>query len=40
MKRKNNIVVTGALGQDGIILSQILVKKKYNVHGVIKKNKK
>ena len=40
MKRKNNIVVTGALGQDGIILSQILVKKKYNVHGILKKNKK
>ena len=40
MKQKNNIVVTGALGQDGIILSQILVKEKYKVYGLIKKNKK
>jgi len=40
MKQKDNIVVTGALGQDGIILSQILVKEKYKVYGLIKKNKK
>ena len=26
MKQYNNIVVTGALGQDGIILSKILIK--------------
>ena len=35
---KKNIVITGALGQDGIILSKLLLKKKYNVFGVIKKN--
>jgi GDPmannose 4,6-dehydratase len=36
--KKKNIVITGALGQDGIILSKLLLKKKYNVFGVIKKN--
>ena len=38
MLKKKNIVITGALGQDGIILSKLLLKKKYNVFGVIKKN--
>jgi len=36
--KKKNIVITGALGQDGIILSKSLLKKKYNVFGVVKKN--
>tara|TARA_B100000780_G_C21113837_1_gene450378 strand:+ start:1522 stop:2424 length:903 start_codon:yes stop_codon:yes gene_type:complete len=36
--KKKNIVITGALGQDGIILSKLLLKKKYNVFGIIKKN--
>ena len=38
MLKKKNIVITGALGQDGIILSKLLLKKKYNVFGIIKKN--
>ena len=38
MFKKKNIVITGALGQDGIILSKSLLKKKYNVFGVVKKN--
>ena len=37
MKKKKNIVITGALGQDGIILSKLLIKKKYNIYGVVKK---
>ena len=41
MKKKKNIIITGALGQDGIILSKLLIKKKYNIYGVVKKlNKK
>ena len=41
MKKKKNVVIIGALGQDGIILSKLLIKKKYNIYGVVKKlNKK
>lgn len=36
---KKNILITGALGQDGLILSNLLIKKKYNVHGIIKNKK-
>ena len=38
MFKKKNIIITGALGQDGIILSKSLLKKNYNVFGVVKKN--
>tara|TARA_Y100001970_G_scaffold290895_1_gene426158 strand:- start:54 stop:935 length:882 start_codon:yes stop_codon:yes gene_type:complete len=34
------IIITGALGQDGFILSKILLKNKYKVFGIIKNNKK
>lgn len=34
-----NILITGAQGQDGIILSQILIKKGFNVTGVIRSKK-
>ena len=37
MFKKKNIVITGALGQDGIILSKILLKKNFNVLGLVKK---
>ena len=37
MMLKKNIVITGALGQDGIILSKILLKKNFNVIGIVKK---
>ena len=40
INKNNNIAITGALGQDGIILSQILLKQKFKVHGIIKKNTK
>ena len=30
-----NIVITGALGQDGIILSKILIKNKFKVFGLV-----
>ena len=33
------IIITGALGQDGRILSKILIKKKYKVFGLIKRKK-
>mgnify|MGYP001321194903 CR=1 FL=1 len=35
-----NVIITGSLGQDGIILSKLLREKKYNVHGFINKNRK
>ena len=37
MSKKKNIVLTGALGQDGLILSKILLKNGYNVVGIVKK---
>ena len=36
---KKKILITGALGQDGLILSNILLKKNYNVFGIIKNKK-
>ena len=38
MLKKRNIVITGALGQDGVILSKLLLKKNYNIFGIIKRN--
>jgi GDPmannose 4,6-dehydratase len=37
MLKNKNIVITGALGQDGIILSKLLLKKKFKVFGIVKK---
>jgi len=37
MSQNKNIVITGALGQDGLILSKLLLKKKFNVFGIVKK---
>jgi GDP-D-mannose dehydratase len=34
------VLITGALGQDGIILSRIFQKKNFEVHGFIEKKKK
>ena len=34
------VLITGALGQNGKILSYIYLKKKFKVYGLIKKNKK
>ena len=34
------ILITGALGQDGLILSKILLKNKYKVFGIVKNYKK
>ena len=34
------VLITGALGQDGIILSKIFLKKGYKVFGIIKKKNK
>ena len=34
---KRNIIISGALGQDGIILSNLLSKNNYNIIGVVKK---
>lgn len=35
-----SVLITGALGQDGIILSKIYLKKKFKVFGIIKKKNK
>ena len=39
MINKQKVIITGAAGQDGLILSKILLKKKFNVYGIIKKKK-
>ena len=33
---KKSIVITGAVGQDGLILSKLLLKKGYKVFGIVK----
>ena len=35
-KVKKNIIITGAYGQDGTILSKIIDKDKYKVIGIVK----
>ncbi len=37
--RKKNIIITGAKGQDGIILSKLLNKKNYRIIGIVRKLK-
>ena len=37
MTKKKNIVITGILGQDGQILTNIILNKGYNIIGVVKK---
>ena len=39
-KYKKKIIITGALGQDGIILSKLFIKNKFQVFGFVKKIKK
>ncbi len=39
-QRKKNIIITGAYGQDGIILSKLLSKKNYKVTGLVRHLKK
>ena len=34
------ILITGAYGQDGVLLSKILIKNKYKVYGFVKKKNK
>ena len=36
MAKKKSIVITGAVGQDGLILSKLLLKKGYKVVGIVK----
>ena len=38
MLKKRNIVITGALGQDGVILSKLLLKRNYQVFGIVKRS--
>ena len=40
MTNKKRIIITGALGQSGRILSKILINKGYKVYGFINKNNK
>jgi GDP-D-mannose dehydratase len=37
---KKNIIITGALGQDGVILSKLFLKNNFKIFGIIKKLKK
>jgi GDPmannose 4,6-dehydratase len=37
--KKKNIIITGAKGQDGIILSKLLSKKNYKIIGLVKRTK-
>ena len=37
--KKKNIIITGAKGQDGIILSKLLIKKNYKIIGFVKRSK-
>jgi GDPmannose 4,6-dehydratase len=38
MKFKKTALITGVTGQDGIYLSRLLIKKKFNVIGLSRKN--
>ncbi len=40
MVNTKKIIISGALGQNGIILSKLLVKKKFSVYGLINKKRK
>ena len=40
MRNTKKIIISGALGQNGIILSKILVKKKFSVYGFINEERK
>ena len=37
MKKKKIIIITGALGQDGLILSKIYINNNFKVIGIVKK---
>jgi GDPmannose 4,6-dehydratase len=39
-KNQKKVIITGALGQDGRILSKIFIKKKFKVIGIVKNTKK
>ena len=36
--RKKIAIITGIAGQDGSFLAELLLKKNYEVHGIIKKD--
>ena len=38
MTKKKTALIFGITGQDGSYLSELLIKKKYNVHGVIRRS--
>ena len=35
---KKNVIITGITGQDGAYLSQYLLKKNFNVFGILRRN--
>ena len=39
-KYTKKVIITGALGQDGRILSKIFIKNKFKVVGIVKNTKK
>ena len=36
--KKKIALITGITGQDGSYLAELLLKKKYNVHGIIRRS--
>tara|TARA_A100001015_G_C15018014_1_gene726479 strand:- start:141 stop:1187 length:1047 start_codon:yes stop_codon:yes gene_type:complete len=34
----NNVIITGVSGQDGAYLAKLLIKKKFNVYGIVRRN--
>ena len=39
-KNKKKVIITGALGQDGLILSKLFIRNKFKVIGIVKTSKK
>lgn len=35
MEKRNVVLITGVTGQDGSYLSELLLEKEYEVHGII-----
>ena len=35
---KNNVLITGVNGQDGSYLTELLIKKGYDVYGIIRRH--
>ena len=38
MKKRKKAIITGITGQDGSYLAELLLKKDYEVHGIIRRS--